>query len=199
MKRLTKQKRDQLILAAIVILMGLFGIYFVLIRAQKESLQALRAQKVEKQTKASEMQDKIKTSKAIESQLNAVASVLAAQEQDMASGDLYASLVNTIRKFKMRYRLDIPQYSPASSVTDEDLMPRFPYKQVKITISGTGYYEDIGKFIADFENEYSASRVLNLELVPTPGPGPESKEKLTFRMDVVSLVASGVTSPANSR
>jgi Tfp pilus assembly protein PilO len=199
MKRLTKQKRDQLILASIVILMVLAGIYFFLIRAQKESLQALRAQKIEQETKVGQMQDKIKNSKAIETQLNAVAGTLAVQEEEMASGDLYASLVNTIRKFKLHYKLDIPQFSPASSVMDEDLLPRFPYKQVKITISGTGYYEEIGKFVADFENEYSASRVLNLELVPTPGVGPESKEKLTFRMDVVSLVASGVTTPANSR
>jgi Tfp pilus assembly protein PilO len=199
MKRITKQKRDQLILAAVVILMVLVGIYFVLIRAQEESLRALRAQKIEQQTKADQMKDKIKNSKVIETQLNEVASTLAVQEQEMASGDLYASLVNTIRKFKLRYKLDIPQFSPASSVMDEDLLPRFPYKQVKITISGTGYYEEIGKFIADFENEYSASRVLNLELVPTPGAGPESKEKLTFRMDVVSLVASGVATPANSR
>jgi hypothetical protein len=117
----------------------------------------------------------------------------------MVSGDPYASLVNTIRKFKLRYKLDIPQFSPATSISDVDLLPRFPYKQVKINIAGSGYYEEIGKFIADFENQYAASRILNLELAPVPGSIPENKEKLTFKMDIVSLVASGAAVPANSR
>jgi Tfp pilus assembly protein PilO len=199
MKRLTKQKRDQLILACVVILMVLAGLWFVLIRAQQDGLKGLREQRAAKQTTADQMREKIKNSKVIDAQLNAVAKTLADQEQDMASGDLYASMINTVRKFKLRYNLDIPQFSPATSVTDCDLLPKFPYKQVRISISGTGYYEEIGKFIADFENEYSASRIVNLELVPTPGPGPETKEKLTFRMDIVSLVASGAAAPANSR
>src|SRR6185437_1155040 len=155
--------------------------------------------KVAKQNKALDMREKIKDTKTVDAQKSAVDALLADQEQDMASGDLYASLVNTIRKFKLRYKLDIPQFSPASSVTDVDLLPKFPYKQVKISISGTGYYEDIGQFIADFENQYSASRVLNLELTPAGGPASESKEKLTFKMDIVSLVASGAAGPANSR
>jgi Tfp pilus assembly protein PilO len=198
MKRLTKQKRDQLILAGIVTLMVLVGLYFFLIRAQKESLQSYRDHKADKETKAIQMRDKIKSSKAIEAQLHNLAGELAEREQDMASGDLYASLVNTIRKFKLRYNLDIPQFSPASSVTDVDLLPQFPYKQVRISISGTGYYEEIGKFIADFENQYAESRVLNLELIPSTQSGADS-EKLTFKMDIVSLVASGAAIPANSR
>jgi Tfp pilus assembly protein PilO len=197
MKRLSKQKRDQLILTFIVILAVLVGLWFFLIRAQKENLQSLREQTGTKKTKATEMGGKIKNSKTIETELHGIVTQLAEKEQDMASGDYYASMVNTIRQFKTRYKLDIPQFSPAASVTDVDLLPKFPYKQIKISISGTGYYEEIGKFIADFENEYAASRVLNLEL--GPAPGPESKEKLNFRMDIVSLVASGVTAPASSK
>jgi hypothetical protein len=102
-----------------------------------------------------------------------------------------------VSKFKLRYKLEIPQFSPAASVTDCDLLPKFPYKQVRIVISGSGYYEEIGKFIADFENEYATTRIVNLELTPYAGP-LEAKEKLTFRMEIVSLVASGVTAPAKS-
>lgn len=199
MKRLSKQKRDQLILVCIVTLMVLVGIWFLLIRSQKESLQTLRAQKETKQKKAVEMQDQINKSKTIETELNTVVTKLADREQDMVSGDYYASLVNTVRRFKLAYKLDIPQFSPAASVTDVDLLPKFPYKQVRIAISGTGHYEDIGKFIADFENEYSVSRIVNLELTPYTGPVDSTKEKLTFRMEIVSLVASGVVAPANSK
>jgi len=199
MKRLSKQKRDQLILTSIIILAVLVGLWFLVVRAQKEKLQSLRDEKTTKETKEAGMRDKIKASKNLEVELNQVTGKLAQQEEDMVSGDPYASLVNTIRKFKLHYKLDIPQFSPATSISDVDLLPKFPYKQVRIAISGSGYYEEIGKFTADFENEYAASRVLNLELVPSPGSGPDSKEKLTFRMDIVSLVASGAAAPANSR
>jgi len=197
MKRLPKQKRDQLILVCIVTLAVLAALWFLVIRNQQESLKGLRSQKAKKEENARDMRDKVKGANAIKAQLDDVDTKLAKREQDMASGDYYASLVNTVRKFKLRYNLDIPQFSPAASVTDCDLLPRFPYKQVRIVISGAGYYEEIGKFIADFENEYAASRIVNLELTPYSGPG-EGKEKLTFRMEIVSLVASGVTAPAKS-
>jgi Tfp pilus assembly protein PilO len=198
MKRLPKQKRDQLILVCIITLAVLVGLWFLLIRSQNESLHNLRTQKTEKENKAGNMSEKIKSSKAIEAQLNEFQTKLASKEEDMASGDYYASLVNTVRKFGVRHKLDIPSFSPAASVTDVDLLPKFPYKQERIAISGTGYYEDIGKFVSNFENEYAASRIVNLELTPSSGPG-DSKEKLTFRMEIIALVASGVTAPVNSR
>jgi Tfp pilus assembly protein PilO len=198
MKRLPKQKRDQLILVCIVTLAVLAALWFLVIRSQQESLRTLRAQKVEKEKKAEGMRDKVKGAAALKAQADEVDGKLVEKETDMVSGDYYASLVNTIRKFKLLYKLDIPQFSPAASVTDVDLLPKFPYKQVRIVISGNGYYEEIGKFIADFENEYATSRIVNLELTPFAGP-IESKEKLTFRMEIVSLVASGVTVPTKSK
>lgn len=198
MKRLSKEKRDQLILVCIVTLMVLVGLWYMLIRSQKESLQALRNQKVTKEKKAADMEAEIKKTAAVVTELNDVSTKLWNREQDMVSGDYYATLVNTVRRFKIPYKLDIPQFSPAASVTEVDLLPKFPYKQVRIAISGTGYYEDIGRFIADFENQYSASRIVNLELTPSSGP-VDAKEKLTFRMEIVSLVASGVMPPANSK
>ena len=197
MKRLPKQKRDRLILVSIVILAVLVGLWFLVIHTQQDGLNSLREEKVTKETKEVQMHDKINAGKNVEAEVAKVAAKLAEHEQDMVSGDPYASLVNTIRKFKQRYKLDIPQFSPAASVTDVDLLPKFPYKQLRIGISGTGYYEEIGKFIADFENEYTASRIVKLELSPTTSP--DAKEKLTFRMEIVSLVASGATAPANSR
>jgi Tfp pilus assembly protein PilO len=197
MKRLSKEKRDQLILVCIVTLAVLAALWFLVIRSQQESLRNLRSQKTAKDTKSGEMREKVKSANVIKVQLGQVDARLAEKEQDMVSGDYYAALVNTVSKFKLRYNLDIPQFSPASSVSDCDLLPKFPYRQVRIVISGSGHYEEIGKFIADFENEYATSRVVNLEMTPFAGP-VEAKEKLTFRMEIVALVASGVTAPAKS-
>ena len=68
-----------------------------------------------------------------------------------------------------------------------DLLPHFPYKQLKVTVNGTAYYHDLGKFIADFENTYPHARVVNLTIDPAGGTGDDS-EKLAFRMDIIALI-----------
>jgi hypothetical protein len=90
MKRLTKQKRDQLILVTLVILTVLIGLWFLAIRIQKEGLNTLRGEKVEKETKETQMRDKINTSKSVEAELTNVASKLVEKEESMVSGDPYA-------------------------------------------------------------------------------------------------------------
>src|SRR6185312_1493300 len=100
MKRLSKQKRDQLILVCIVILMVLVGLLFLLIRSQKESLQSLRAQKTTKEDKAANMQKEIEKTKSVAPDLHDVDTKLADSEKDMVSGAYSASLVHTVRRFK---------------------------------------------------------------------------------------------------
>ena len=72
------------------------------------------------------------------------------------------------------------------SMGEVDLLPHFPYKQLKVTVGGTAYYHDLGKFIADFENAFPHMRFANLTLEPVGGTGDNS-EKLTFRMDIIAL------------
>ena len=68
-----------------------------------------------------------------------------------------------------------------------DLLPSFPYKQIQFTINGTAYYHDLGKFIADFENNFPHARMVNLVIEPASG-ADSSNEKLSFRMDIIALV-----------
>jgi hypothetical protein len=72
-------------------------------------------------------------------------------------------------------------------ISDVDLLPKFPYKQLKVSVTGTAYYHDLGKFIADFENTFPHIRITNLT-VDTGGATAEGGEKLAFRMEVVALV-----------
>jgi hypothetical protein len=52
---------------------------------------------------------------------------------------------------------------------------------------GTGYFHDIGKFIADLENKFPHMRVVNLAIDPSNAQGA-GLEKLSFRMEIVALV-----------
>jgi Tfp pilus assembly protein PilO len=199
MNKLSKEKRNQLILAVMITLLAMAGLWFVLIRSQQDGLRRLRTEKAVVEKKLSQIRDTIKNSKQIEAELAEVSGILEIQEEDMASSDLYSWMVNFVRKFKLPYQVDIPQFNPGKGVENVNLLPKFPYKQVTLNIVGTAYYHDLGKFISDFENQYPSSRVLNLDLFPASVQSADEREKLSFRMDIVSLVKPERPRPATIR
>lgn len=188
MNKLSKEKRNQLVLAAVGILAVLAGLYFTLIRFQQSALAYVENQKSTATAKLAEIRDSVKNSAAIEAELLVVSNKLEIQERDMPSGDLYASMVNTLRTFKLGRSVDIPQFSSPGTAGEMTMLPRFPYKQVVMSIVGTAYYHDLGRFVADFENQFPASRIVNIDLAPASSASPEDKEKLSFKMDIISLV-----------
>src|SRR5207247_2212000 len=99
-------------------------------------------------------------------------------------------MLNLIRQFKLRYPVDIPQFSQQAEVREMTLLPKFPYQQASLTVGGSARYHDLGRFIADFENQYPYFRVLNLRMDPLPAQSGE-KEKLSFTMEIVALVKPG--------
>jgi hypothetical protein len=127
-------------------------------------------------------------SKQMESLTNGLAALTAQlnkTEEDVAEGDLYAWTVDSIRRFKTAYHVDIPTIGQPSQ-SECDLFAAFPYRQFRFVLTGTAYYHDLGKFIADFENKFPHCRILNLTM--DVGGGGVNGEKLNFRMDVAVLI-----------
>lgn len=185
--KLPKEKRNQLVLVVIVTLgtLGLLG--FGLIKYQYENLTRLANRKANAESKLVQMQDAVKNSARIESDLAEAKQTLSQLESDIApSGDLYSSLISTIRTFKVPYKVEIPQYSQIGPTTDMTMLPGFPYKQASMTVAGKAHFHDLGRFLADFENRFPHVRVLNLAL--DVDGNPQEVELLAFRMDIVTLV-----------
>jgi hypothetical protein len=193
MKKISKEKRNQLILVCMVIGAIIAGLWFGLINFQQGHLARLQQRRDEASAKLTKVDLSIKNADLIESELGVAGKKLAAFEEDMASGDIYLWLVNNIRQFKLSYKgIDIPQISQPD-VKDMNLLPKFPYKQVSLTIGGTAYFHDFGKFTADFENQFPHFRVMNLDLEPTPTVMGGDREKLTFKMEIVALIKPGAS------
>jgi len=181
-----REKRTQFILVILgtLVVLGLIG--FLLIRPQYQTLSKIHKTVSNERNKLEKIKDTLKKAGDTTAQLSSVTSNLSSAEEDMASGDIYAWTYDTIRKFKAAYRVDIPTISQPS-VGDVDVLPQFPYKQARVTISGTAYYHELGRFIADFENTFPHIRVVNLTIEPV-NAGESGNEKLAFRLDVVALV-----------
>jgi hypothetical protein len=115
---------------------------------------------------------------------------LAVIEEGMASGDMYAWVIQTVGRFGQERKVEIPQFS-REVTTDVGILPKFPYKAAVFNVRGTAYYHDLGKFLADFENSFPYARVQNIEMEPSGNSaataGPDS-EKLAFRMEIVTLI-----------
>ena len=180
-----QQQRNQLVLTLVVALILIGGLGFGLIRPQYVKLSGIEKQTADVQARLKTFDTSIQLSDAVSNELISVTSELSTDEQDMATGDIYAWTIDLIHHFKANYKVDVPDIGQPS-VSDVDILPHFHYKQLKFTIRGTGYYHDLGKFIADFENKYPHMRVVNLNLSPVGG----DSEKLAFSVDIVALVKS---------
>lgn len=186
-RKLSKEKRNHLVLVALVTLIAVFGLYFGLIRRQNESLAHL-AQKKEAATKKLQgVLDTIRRADRIKADLDDARKALAGAESDVASGDLYAWVINWLRGFKAPYKVEIPQFSQLSTPADVSLLPNFPYNQITLTVAGTARFHDLGHFLADLENQFPHIRLLNLSLDANAPSVTVEPETLSFKMDIVTL------------
>jgi len=180
-----RQKRNQLFMALAVTLLLIGGIAFGVIRPQYHKLANVRKETADTQERLANYEQIIRQSDEATDELASVTAELSKEEQDMATGDIYAWTIDLVRHFKANYRVDVPEIGQPN-VSEMDLLSNFPYKQLEFTLRGTGYYHDIGKFIADFENKHPHMRVINLNMEPVGG----DSEKLSFRMEIIALVNS---------
>ena len=190
MNKLSKEKRDHLILVTLITAIVAAGLWFGLIKFQNGNLRLLASKKQAAEQTLRDVENAIKTADRLEAELAEASRSLSELEESMASGDLYAWMINTILQFKLAYKVEIPQFSTILP-GEMGLLPRFPYKQVTMTINGSAYFHDLGKFISDFENRFPHIRIQNLEMEPVSGLVSGDREKLTFKMDIVALIKSG--------
>lgn len=188
--KLTKEKKKHLAAVVFVTVLLLAALGHFLIQAGYQKLSGLDQKKRAAREKLEQMQSAVKNSKQVEATFHESQQALTEREMGMASGDLYSWMHSTLRKFQRGYKVEIPQISPVSAPTDVNLFPKFPYKQAALAVAGTAYYHDLGRFIADFENEFPLMRIvnLNLEMNPAPSATASDRDKLAFKMEIVTLV-----------
>ena len=190
-RKLPKEKRNQLILVVVGTLAVLGALGYGLIKSQYDNLRAYGERRAAAEAQLKKMEAAVKRRDAVDSVLKQVSQTLADKETGMATGDLYSWMYNSVRKFQKGYNVEIPQLSPMGAPTAVNLLPDIAYKQATMQIGGTAYYHDLGQFIADFENAFPLIRVVNLTVEANHSPAPGDREKLAFKMDLVTLVKSG--------
>lgn len=189
MIKLSKEKRDRVILVYLVVVFAMAATYILLVRSQQERLKqmAVETSNIEEQIAGTKrlLNQRAEFDKAFAR----VKAEITSREDGMAHGDRFFWFVNTLNKFKASYDVDIPQISP-EVVGAVGIFPEFPYQSATFKVSGSARYYDFGKFLRDFENRHPYIQIQNLDLEPDTTP---NSEKVNFRMDMVTLIK-----PANS-
>jgi len=193
MKSLSKEKRNQLVLVILAFAAVAAGWYLLLYKTQTQSLQSMRERRDASRQKLQQVKQAIALASQIESDLCDAKQRLDKVEDTMASGDLYSWTINTLKKFKLGYKVEIPQFSQIDGPKPMTMLANFPYKQASLIIGGTAHYYEFGRFLADFENQFPYMRVLNLTLEPASGLVSSEKERLSFRMEIAALVKPGTS------
>jgi Tfp pilus assembly protein PilO len=191
MKKTTKEKRQQLVLVVLVGLTVMGGLWYGLIRAQQRNIEAISVRKAQLEKNLANVKATIGRVDEFEAELEELSTLLSECEEDMASGDIYAWTITKIREFKSDYKVEIPQFSQIDGPRGVNLIPGFPYKQASLTISGFGRFHDIGMFLSDFENHHPFTRLCNLTIEPGSSMPGSDRERLSFRVDIVTLIRPG--------
>jgi len=197
MNKLSKTKRDHLILVGIATAGVISALWFFVIGNQKEKLVEIENQTQLLLGRIGVAEKTLTDADKIENQLEASKQELAQREETLTPArDAYAWMLKTITRFSAPGQLPAGVGLNVQIKTPEFgemvMIPKFFYKAATFHITGVGFYQEYGKFIADFENAFPYFRIQNLEIVPGTAPGTEA-QKLSFNFDIITLVR-----PANS-
>src|SRR5947207_1868755 len=147
MNRLSKEKRDKLILVGILAVLAIAGLWYGVISVQRKKIEEIGKKTAEAETKLAKATNLVKNREKIETESQAVSAKLKVIETGMPSGDVYAWFIALIDQFRASSRVDIPQKS-REEIVDIGVFAKFPYRAAKFTLKGSAYFHDFGKFLA---------------------------------------------------
>jgi hypothetical protein len=208
--KLSKDKRDKLILACLASV-GLAGIlYTFVLGAQKDHLGTLQRQLLTGRDKLEKAERLIKSKDRFDEEVATNQKILDEREENMApAGKYYYWFLKLMDQFREQEKLnaafiiDITQ----PEFIEAGLVPKNPYKAASFGLRLAGPYQDIGRFIADLENTFPYFRIQNIKMVPQstgssggaslkqgPSSGPQAGNgNLIVELRVVTLIRGATT------
>jgi hypothetical protein len=193
--KLSKEKRDRLILVVVGGLILLAGTWYGVINTRKSQLEQAGVRLAAAIDKLEKAKKRVGLAEQVEASLEAAVQRLRLIEEGMAPQvDLY-TWSNALLHQKAEPGPEVEIIEVTRPQTNEvGVLPAFPYLAATFTVRGVAHYHDLGDFLADFENKFPYFRAQNLSLMPTTETESEitttraGREKLSFRMDIVALI-----------
>jgi hypothetical protein len=209
MNKLSKEKKEKLIIVCMATGFLLAILNYFLIGMQQDTLARYDRQIADKKDKVEKADMLLKMAPRIQANLEGSKKLLAEKEQKMAPPDQYRWLVELVPPFMSARNVNFENCTTAR-IEPPGLLPKFnDYKSAVFTVKATARFQDFGKFLADFENDFPYMIVQIQKIGPdsmknalaaapnafdsvarrsAPAEMSESAEKLMFTMKIVTLV-----------
>jgi len=193
LKALSAEKKQHLAAVGMGTVLALVALYMLLIAPARQALAQLQTQTAEAEKKYTDADRLVRRGPAVQEELDRLEARLNSIEAGMVDSDPVQWIRSTEIKFRAQapYAVDIPNF-PFRGQGDMTMIPDFPYRAASYLFGGSAYYHDLGRYLADWENQFPYMRILNLEITPDD-PGPfaattDDRERLNFTFEVSVLV-----------
>jgi hypothetical protein len=190
--KLSKEKRDRLVLVILVTAIAIATAYYFGVQSSRNQLSNWNDRAAEAEKKFASAQRFLKNATEIEARMNTVRAEVERVESEMvASADPYAWSYRLVQSFGEAHKeVFVDEITRPQLGQPVGLLPEFPYQAATFRVRGGGYFHDIGKFVADFENRFPYFRVQNLTLNASGArSGAEQRpDELAFTAEIVALV-----------
>ena len=164
---LTKEKRDHLILTGLMSTMIIVGVWMLLITPTKAKLVRLEGEVSASAGQLADAESKVARAGQIELEMQEIGKRLGTMEKDMVEGDPSTWIRVRLNEFFRDNKHKIRERNIGQAEQVEiGALPDFPYQAIKFRVFGTGFYEDVGRFITDLENTFPYVRVQQVDLRP---------------------------------
>lgn len=165
MNKLSKEKRDRLILVAAVTAIVIVSLWFLIIGQQRDTLAEIDGKSQKLSSSITKAEGVIKTGAEVEKRLSERLEALKLKESEMApEDDPYAWMLDIMTHSCQGriagWQLDKPEFQNSL------LLPDSSYRSAVFHFKGSGFFNVVGKFIADFENAHRLFQIRNLTLTP---------------------------------
>jgi hypothetical protein len=186
--KLSKTQQERLMLVGIGTLALMVALYCMMVVPNQTALLKMNKNIVQKQDKLAKAGAVLKTASDVGFNYTNKLQKLQEREAGLAPDrGAYEWVINTINPFiQNRKGVNIITFSEPT-ISAQGLLPKFPYRWATFHINAVGYYQDFGRFFADFENTFPYFRIQNLDISENTGPASEP-EKLAFNFDIVTPV-----------
>jgi hypothetical protein len=177
MNKLSKEKRDKLLLVSVGTAALLAILYFLVISTQKVALQECVDKTEAAKATLTKSERWLRMAPSIESRLQTHRSELETTQENMAPVDKFKWFYNTLDQFLTKHQVQLVDITREPEVGEVGVLPKFPFQAATFGVKLNAYYHEFGTFLADFENQFPLMRVQNLEMEPGSSPRASVKEK----------------------
>src|SRR3954466_1234849 len=195
MNKISKDKRDKLILICIGVVGIIAVLYFFVLTDMKDEQATLGIKVTSLRDKTDKSERILKRQAELQARLEELRAELDKRQEYMPRPTQdHVWFIKLIEDRRAKYNLDIADIR-LPEPWDPGVLPKFPFKGVSFNVTLIGHYTDFGRFLADFENSFPYMRVQLMNVSPEvqqqpPGAVTTAADdggKLRFNFRVISL------------